>query len=362
MAGSTDYDFYNVVQWNTAKYVTEGLFLNLENAPYIDVEKPWWSTEYMNEINIGNSNRFFICGDIDIDMIRCIGCMYFNKQLYANYFGNPDDQYQLVLDGKWTLDALYENVAASYADLNGDNAPDPKDQYGLLLNNYNNCDIIFFGLGMRTTGRDDNGEPILVLNTERNAGAMEAMYHLIMENDGTRLGDPLPNTQDFNDGLSMYLMGFLYSSELLRDMPQDYGIIPSVKLNEEQESYYSVVHDIATLQCVPTTCTDKLEAVCAVLEEMAYDSYISVTPAYYETALKTKYTRDNLSSQIVDLLHDTAMTDIAYVYGDNFNSLGYTGRNMIQNKKSDLASWYASKEKSALKNMQKLIDKYNELG
>ena len=61
---------------------------------------------------------------------------------------------------------------------------------------------------------------------------------------------------------------------------------------------------------------------------MAFESYKSVTPAYYETALKTKYTRDNLSSQIVDLLHDTAMTDIAYVFGDAFSSLGYTGRNL----------------------------------
>ena len=361
MAGSTDYDFYNVVQWNTAKYVTEGLFMNMMNAPYIDIEKPWWATEYMKEFTVGNTSLYFLCGDIDIDMIRCIGCMYFNKQLYANYFGDPDEQYQLVLDGKWTIDALYERVAASYADLNGDNKPDVLDQYGLLLNNYNNCDIIFYGLGMRATGRDEEGMPVIVLNTERNAGAMEAMFHLIWENDGTRVGDPLPNTQDFNNGLSMYLMGFLYSSEFLRDMTQDYGIIPTVKLNEEQSQYYSVVHDIATLQCVPTTCT-KLEAVSAVLEEMAYESYLSVTPSYYETALKTKYTRDNLSSQIIDLLHDTAMTDMAYIYQDAFSSVGYAGRNLIASKKSDLASWYAKKEKAALKNMQKLIDKYNEMG
>ena len=72
-------------------------------------------------------------------------------------------------------------------------------------------------------------------------------------------------------------------------------------------------------------------------------------------------TGDNISSQIIDLLHDTAMTDMAYIYQDAFNSVGYAGRNLIQAKKSDLASWYAKKEKTALKNMQKLIDKYNEM-
>lgn len=360
MAGSEEYDFYNVVQWNSAKYVTEGLFMNMAEAPYINIEEPWWSTAYIDEINIGKSRLFLLCGDIDIDMIRCIGCMYFNKQMYENYFGNPEDQYSQVLDGKWTVDRLYENAAASYADLDGDNKVSAADQFGMLLNDYNNIDVIFFGMGMRTTSRDADGNPVLVLNSERNIDAMEALYHVVMENDGVKLAAPLDNTKDFNNGLALYLVGFLYSSELLRDMTQDYGIIPAPKYNEEQENYSSVVHDIATLQCLPASCT-KFEQVSAVLELMAFESYKSVTPAYYETALKTKYTRDNLSSQIVDLLHDTAMTDIAYVFGDAFNSLGYTGRNMIQGKKSDLSSWYASREKTALKKMQQLIDAYNEL-
>ena len=90
MAGSDEYDFYNVVQWNSARYVTEGLFMNMVEAPYINIEEPWWSTEYISRINIGKSRLFLLCGDIDIDMIRCIGCMYFNKQMYENYFGNPE--------------------------------------------------------------------------------------------------------------------------------------------------------------------------------------------------------------------------------------------------------------------------------
>jgi hypothetical protein len=34
---------------------------------------------------------------------------------------------------------------------------------------------------------------------------------------------------DFNNGYSLFLMGFLYTSEQLRNMEQDYGIIPSPK-------------------------------------------------------------------------------------------------------------------------------------
>ena len=77
--------------------------------------------------------------------------------------------------------------------------------------------------------------------------------------------------------------------------------------------------------------------------------------------MKTKYTRDQLSSQIIDLLHDYYMTDIAYVFGSSFYNLGYTGRDMIANNQSNFASYYSKREKAALKQMEKLIEAYLSL-
>lgn len=364
MSGDTTYDIYNVVQWNSAKYVTEGLYLNLANLPYVDIEKPWWSSYYINEINIGKNSRYFLVGDISIDTIRCIACMYFNKNLYTNLFGDADSLYQEVLDGKWTLDDLTAKVLASYSDLNGDNTVNEGDQFGLLSNTYNNIDILYFGAGCHTTSRDADNVPYLDMNNDRTANVMTKIYDLCYNTQGTRLAKDaagvVQDNLDFNNGYSMFLMGFLYVSEQLRDMTNDYGIIPSPKYDETQETYKAVVHDIATLICLPSNCT-KTEICGAVLEDMAYESYKSVTPAYYETAMKTKYTRDALSSQIIDLLHDNFMTDIAYSYNDNFNGLGQIARSMIAGKKSDFASYYAKLEKSAQTKMQKLIDAFQNL-
>ncbi|NLE12765.1 MAG: hypothetical protein GX628_03690 [Clostridiales bacterium] len=99
MTGSTEYDIFNVVQWNSAKYVVNGLYLNIIDMPYVDIEKPWWSAYYTNEMNIGKNSRYFLVGDISIDTIRCISCMYFNKNLFENYYSSPDDLYAQVLDG-----------------------------------------------------------------------------------------------------------------------------------------------------------------------------------------------------------------------------------------------------------------------
>ena len=121
----------------------------------------------------------------------------------------------------------------------------------------------------------------------------------------------------------------------------------------------SSVHDIATLMCLPTTCT-KIDAVCATLEAMAYYSYYEVTPIYYETALKTKYTRDNLSSQIIDVIHDSAMTDLAYVYQESLNGAGMIMRTLAANKTEDYASYNAKREKANAKALEKFINNFEE--
>ena len=93
---------------------------------------------------------------------------------------------------------------------------------------------------------------------------------------------------------------------------------------------------------------------------MAYYSYYEVTPIYYETALKTKYTRDDLSSQIIDIIHDSAMTDLAYVYQESLNGAGMIMRTLAANKTKDYASYAAKRVKANTKALEKFITNFEE--
>ena len=93
---------------------------------------------------------------------------------------------------------------------------------------------------------------------------------------------------------------------------------------------------------------------------MAYYSYYEVTPIYYETALKTKYTRDDLSSQIIDIIHDSAMTDLAYVYQQSLSEAGMVMRLLAANKTKDYVSFVAKKEKAYTKALDKFITNFEE--
>ena len=83
-----------------------------------------------------------------------------------------------------------------------------------------------------------------------------------------------------------------------------------------------------------------------------------VLPAYYEILMKNKYARDDVSAEMIDIIRENCSTDIAYLYGDPFNGLGYIFRNTIQAKSDNFASEYAKRETAALTSMEKFIEQF----
>ena len=94
--------------------------------------------------------------------------------------------------------------------------------------------------------------------------------------------------------------------------------------------------------CIPITISkERLDVIGAVIEEVSYGAYVRVTPAYFDVALKGKYSRDNASSQMLDMIYSNVTTDFGYAYNINLKDIGML-RPLIKNKTSDFASWYAS--------------------
>ena len=136
-------------------------------------------------------------------------------------------------------------------------------------------------------------------------------------------------------------------------------MIPYHKYDESQENYISLVHDSASLFFLPQTCSN-MEASCAVLEAMCAETYRTVMPAYYEVALKRQYARDDISANMIDLIHDTSMTDFGYVYNYSIGSVGTIMRNVI-GKNQNYASAVASVESKAETQLAELIETYTSL-
>lgn len=368
MAGDTTYDMFSLIQWNAAKYSYQNMYYNMKNAPYISFDQPWWNYTYMKEMTIGEDKIYCMVGDVHVDSTRCMNCIYYNKALYTDYYDDGDAMYDVVLEGKWTFDLLQKYAGEVWMDLDGDNAVSIDDQIGYSLNDYNNVDGIMYACGVRATGRDENDIPVLTLMTERAVDALKKCYDIYYSTVGglgmgknvyasTEYEEDVLFRDKFSEGTTMFLFGFFYTAESLRDMDDAYGIIPFPKLDEKQESYYAIAHDIISVMCLPVNCT-KVEVSSAVLEALAFLGYEDVLPAYYESLLKAKYARDAKSAQMIELIRENFITDIAYVYGDAFNQMGYACRQMNANQKDNLQAWYQSMEKAALTKMEDLIEQF----
>ena len=361
-AGDNTYDLYHIVQWNGAQLAAEGCYTNLGDAKYISYDKPWWDYKYMKEMTIGDDVIYCLSGDFAVDRTRCLNCVYYNKSMYEDFYKDPDGLYQEVLDGNWTWDMMRKISADVYSDLNNDGIIGREDRLGFSVNDYNHIDSFFYATGARATERDKDDIPVICLNSEHTAEVMQGLYELIFNTEGvfcygSSYEDDVKNRQHFENGNSMFLPGFFYTAEFMRDMKADYGIVPFPKFDEEQKQYYSDVHDIIRLMVVPVTC-QKVDDVCAVLEEMAFTGYTNVLAPYYNVLMKNKYARDDVSAQMLDIIRDNCSPDFTHI--TNFNSIGYLQRKLIQAKSSDFASTYASYYPEAQKKLDDFIKVFTE--
>ncbi len=365
LASDQSYDLIYGNQWGMAALVPDGIVMDLADAPHIDFDQPWWNNRYMEELSVGGA-RYLLGGDVSLSMLSYMSCMYFHKDQFEKISGeSADDLYQLVLDGGWTMDRLAGYARLSYRDLNGNTNFDDTDQYGLGVVTTSTTDHLTFDSGVSFTTRDEDGMPVLTLGDEASIRLTQKLYSLFYENEGVHIYEANQQTlrqtlpSKLMNGEVTFMCGYFYSAGLLRDMTADYGLIPYPKLDENVEDYRSLVHDSAQTVAVAAGC-GKLEAVAAAIEATAAENYRTVFPAYYEVALKNKYIRDDISGQIVDLIHDAGTTDFAYAYNYTLNNVGLIMRTMMSTKSQDLVSYYKAVESAAKSNLERLMDAFED--
>lgn len=353
LANDTTYDIFCPTQWSGVKLIPQGLFLNIVDMPYLSYDAPWWDLAYMQEASVGADRIYLLVGDCTIDRMRYLSCVYYNKQMYQNYFDDADGLYNTVLEGKWTYDMLETLSEGVYADLNGNNKVDEDDRIGVRLCWNQDIMALQFCTGVPLTARDADGIPQITANSEKMVEVVNSLYTLAFETQGIVYGtkseteeNEIAVRQFLGDG-SLFYFGQLQSAEYLRDMTADYGVIPTPKYDEAQETYYSYMFEVMRFMALPYNC-QKTDAACALLEELAFEGYQNVSPVYYETVLKSKYIRDDVSGKMIDLVRDGMKTDIARIYMSSWSGISCLVRDTVlrSSKSHDFASAYEKKRKS----------------
>ena len=367
LADDTTYDVYCATQWSGVKLIPQGLYMNIVDMPYISFDEPWWDVAYMQEMSMGQNQLYTLVGDCTIDRMRYLSCVYYNKLLYGNLYEDPDGLYQTVLDGNWTYDTLRTISETVYSDINGNSKIDEDDRIGARLCWNQDIMALQFCTGVPLTERDADNIPQIVANSEKMIDVVSRLYTVAFETTGIIYGTKVETEENeiavrqFSEDRSMFYFGQLQSAEYLRDMKTDYGVIPTPKLEEAQEQYYSYMFEVMRFMALPYNC-QKSEAVCAMLEEKAFEGYQNVSPIYYETVIKNKYTRDDVSSKMIDLVRDGMLTDIARIHMSSWGGISCLVRDTVfRSKKShDFASEYEKQSKKIIAGGEDFINGFLE--
>jgi hypothetical protein len=348
-AGDASYDLFTGYQYELTKMVANGGLVNLYDLEYIDFDQPWWNTTFMENLQITTDNRVFLTGDFNLTTLCQLFVQYFNKRIYGDLFGNPDDLYSLVLEGKWTIDAMSEMIASAYVDLNGDGQTGPDDQLGYVAyQTYSTVDPFMYCGDVPYTAHGEDGRIVINMNQERAVTLTEKVVNLF-----NQTGTYKVDTSPFVAGRSLFCNGLMRGASDFRDMTDDFGFLPSPKLDEAQESYQNLVGDCVLFTVIPVTCTNA-EMAAAVLEALNAQTYRTVTPAWYEVTLKLKYSRDMISSDIIDLIHDSIYTSFLFAYSPVLSQMGQVMRDLVTKNNTDYMSLVKSKEKPAQKMLEKM--------
>ncbi|MBR5452512.1 MAG: hypothetical protein IKV54_00395, partial [Clostridia bacterium] len=192
---------------------------------------------------------------------------------------------------------------------------------GLAINHYENCDMFWSSFDMTMITKDEDGWFAFdSSDKEKISTAFDKVFYLIRENPGTY---DTGSTAGFDVARDMFASGNLlfaalhlrYAESLaFRNMQDEYGILPVPKYDERQDDYYTYAHDQYSVFMVPKTVEDP-EMCGAVLEAMAYESYRTVQPTYYDMVLKGRYANDPQSRKMLDNITANVKVDPAWIYG-----------------------------------------------
>jgi len=162
--------------------------------------------------------------------------------------------------------------------------------------------------------------------------------------------------QLFINGQAMFYDASLLLADRLRDMNDEFGIIPMPKFDESQKEYRSFVNGASSMVCVPASCQD-LQRASILTEALAEEAYKTVTPVLYETYLKRKVSRDADSAEMIDYIIRNRVFDMGYI--NMFDGIGSYVRDLLLSKSTNVASTFKSREKSSKNTIKKMIEAYN---
>ncbi len=308
-AGDKEFDAIITRLDNEMTYAVDGQLYNIGDIATMNPENRWWDENIVDTFTIYGDRLFVIAGDINYYDDYSVQAVLFNKDLMDEL--NLPYPYEAARNGTWTVDMLTEMAEVGKADLNNDDVFTPgSDRLGIADDM--DCVLHFlypYGLTMSTVNKD--GEPEVVWANNENAAVVEKVSAIF--NSDYASTDTANNLSHFRNGKIVFYCSLLGSLPGLRDMENDFGVVPMPKGDPNMDRYMAYISNgWSTAIAIPSTLSvDEALETGMMLECMSAASMDYVTPALYDQLLESRFIRDPESKEMLALVFDSKVYDWA---------------------------------------------------
>ena len=141
-------------------------------------------------------------------------------------------------------------------------------------------------------------------------------------------------------------------------MEIDYGIIPMPKMDDSQEDYVTYNFGTYYMAILLTAADPEMSAV--MLEALNAESYKNVVNVYYDTALKNKYSRDEESRKMIDLINSKCFFDFTFVNETSTDHIVMWFFDQIVFKQAGIMSLYEGRRAGFEQKLADLLETYKK--
>ena len=325
----------------------QGYLYNLKNQIYPNLDQPWWCESVKEWEQHGS--LFFVASNSAVRFINEAEAILANMPMLNNY--GAEDPTMLVLEGKWTMDKLYEMSALMHTDVKADGVNIP---YGLAIEDQSRLDMFYYAAGLNSTRVGDDGLAYVCMDdeAEKMVNMVDKAIALFHRNEAaiaTGVG-PMQRAQ-------VAFMACCLNQVTKMDDTTIYTALPVPKYDEAQEEYRTVNTNGFDVWCIPLAAQNP-ELSATIMEAVASEDYRTVAPFYYDQYLKLRYSNNDIGVEIYDIIRNSVFIDFGRISAVNMGILETVFRNAVQSGTNKVASSLKAESRIWDKKLEMILDAY----
>lgn len=320
LSGEYAYDAAYQRADETIAGILDNSFIPLDEVENIHLERNYWSQDLLDVSSLDNTH-YFAASDLQLMSFDGVWCIYFNAEILKNK--GIDAPYQLVKDGKWTLDQLH-SIAAQACELGPDESWN-YDAAGQCVYGFatfrDGIPKLLFGLEAMFGGKDAADLPYLACTevgfTDRALKLAEfcgeaGTYFYAQPSTGN--GDAYD--QMFMDERSVFCGAEIQFAQKLRGVGMNYGMLPYPKFSESQDSYHTTMINYLPVLTIPTTNSSP-EDIGLIMDALSYEAHLTMADVYYGNRVSLKGTGDDTANDVamLEIMRNTRSLDPFVILG-----------------------------------------------